>query len=398
MADQPRRIFRCYHTVVDDDVCGATLAGMWKRGYFWAGIIGFLLVVIYALSAYMQQPTHMVAVNVAIYGQDALLVGLGIFLIIIFLLGRQKQDAGQIPERFEPDSPEDIRSIYRKQYLVLAFFFLYEFVFSFQSWAVNDYSAGATWINAIMIFDIVWNIILLLLVVGVFLNKRNFFKPFAYTFIAGTLVEAAMSAALPDWNGVVSNILLAVFLVCATVIPLNRIRFRIINLILLPVVLILTAVAGIIAAIPLNQLNQNEGLLWQEYQQDISNVSSAYSVFIQSSAPTSIDIVNVQTTTAQMDKDAPQLISALDALQTLYQKQLPSVSQRENLKEIQLALQTINVDEQESKVAEELMSYCQDLNFNDLSAAQKSQISSLEQQQNSLNQQSNELNYQSNNL
>ena len=117
---------------------------MMKRGYIWAGIIGAILILCYLITGVTAQPTHILMVNIATYGQDALYVCSGIFLVLIFLKGKQDQDAGRVPVKFDPDTPEDKVVLRRRQNLVFAFFILYGFIQSFQSWVLNSYTAGLT--------------------------------------------------------------------------------------------------------------------------------------------------------------------------------------------------------------------------------------------------------------
>ncbi len=372
-----------------------------KRNSRWAGIIGGLLAVIFLVSEAitLSHPADSLRANIAANVGNLLLVGLGVFLVSIYLKNKHAEDAGHGPVALEPNSAEDIESLKRRRNRIFGFVLLIEAIQSVSSWIINDYSAGFTPQNVGMIFDVLMNIVFLWMVVKLFKNK-NILGILLPTVIFYAIGWIAVDLWRAHWLGIIYEILFAGYFVYASKAPLNRKNHRIAHTIILPAVIILSFVIGIFDNGRLDQLLKNEAKLEQEYTNANIDLTSRYSVFAQKEIPNSVnsvDIKDVRDAIKVVDTKIKNVVLAINALQEEYKKQIASQQQKDTLKRLQNILTIFDLTKKQLEKLDEFMLYAEQLNFRNLSEKQKLDIDNFKREIENLNSQIREVSLKLNN-
>jgi hypothetical protein len=370
---------------------------MWKRGYFWGGIIGailFILGVVGVVNIGLVSPSDLLKVNIANVCQYLLYVLLGVFLMAIFLKGRSKDDAGHAYVKLAPDSPEDIASLRRKRNLIFAFVLLFGIIVDCQIWVLNNYAAGLTLINVLDIFDLVLNIVFLYAAVQLFRDKKGIEKTLLYTMVLYVLVEAVIFGIMGQWGSVVANLLYGSFFVYAIIASVNRKSFRIGQFVILPIAIIFGLfIAGPINGYSLSQLQKSHSFIDLMYGVDNSQVADDYAFFIQSSLPSAADIKNIQNDASTTSSALQQDVSILEAIRAVYEQQVPNVPQQLAIEQINKTIAIAAVYQRQYTVVQQLMAYAATVNFSALTKSQAAEINSMEQQINAFQKQASSLAY-----
>lgn len=118
-------------------------------------------------------PTELLRVNIAKGVTNLLYIGLGIFLVILFFRGRQREDSGHTLQPLEPNSPEDIERLSKRRNWILGFVSLVVLIGSVGSWLLIDFTAGFTLINAVMLFDILTNLAFCYIIFELFTSRKD---------------------------------------------------------------------------------------------------------------------------------------------------------------------------------------------------------------------------------
>lgn len=370
-----------------------------KKISLWAGIIGALLVVAFVLSGAnsFTHPTDLTRVNMAINVSNLLWIGLGVFLIFIYLKTKQKEDAGYIAVKPEPDSAADIELLSKKRNWIFGFVLLIQILGSAQTWILNDYTAGLTLINAEVIFDVLINIVFAYIIIELFRNKKNVLGLLFYTAIIFGLGEGIIDMFRYHWFGAVLTILMSAYFVFAIKAPLNRKNHRIAHLIILPTFFVFAVASQYFDNGNIEQLTKNDVLLEQQYVNNTNTLSSTYNLVLQKETPSSSEIQDVLDAKIKRDAKIQEVVVNFEALKAEYQKQLPNLAQQEMFERIRYFITIININKAQGDKVEELMKYLQKVDLSKLSDTEKTDISSLKKEVDSFNTQITDMQFKLNN-
>ena len=355
---------------------------MMKHGYTWAGIIGALLVLFNsgAVISSMAHPTDLVNVSTALYLQNGAYIALGVFLITLFLKGRARSEAmkGAVITA-EPDSSEDIERLRKNRNWTMGFVILIMMIGSIPAWTLNDYTAGLTIINIAIIWDVLFNAILLYIVILLFRGKPGVEKILLYAIIPYFVVSAGLVYSI-DWSAIISNALMLVYFVTSIKVPLNRKSFRFTQLILLPAIFILMNVTPVFSNAKLDQLARDLNFQLAQYTADKTQVSSDFSLFLQSSAPTKSLIENIKSGISTKEKQIDLVLNVMDAMQAQYEARISNIFQQQQLSLLKKEKALIDITREQDAVIIKLMDYASGVNFAYITQKQEEDMNALMQQ------------------
>lgn len=354
-----------------------------KKPSLWVGIIGGILVVsnIYSGSQALTHLTDMPLVNVAVITGQALTILVGAFLIFVFLKWKKKEDSDVAAPKPTPDSPEDMALLSIRRNWILAFVLILEFIGSSQTWILNNYTVGITTENFFIVFDLLFNLFFIYIIVELFRNKNaNITKILLYTIVIYAVVEGIVAVIWQNWIGVGLDSIFLIYFVLALLMHVTRRNFRLVHLIILPIYLIFSISSGFFSNAYIEDLSKQESLLEQQFVNYSNTLNSAYQIFLQKEKPDIADIQDVHSAYMKRDGNIQQVLDALDILKAEYEAQLPTIKQQENLEQIKYAQELFNLDREQGNKVAELMDYAEKVNFNAITDKQKSDIHTKEQE------------------
>jgi len=356
-----------------------------KKPSTWAAIIGGILTAssLYQLANSLTHLTDLFWVNTAIIVTNLLWIALGIFLITIYLRGRQKEDAGHVAVKAALDSPEDVEVLKKQRRWIFAFVIFVEVIGSVGSWILNNYAAGPTLINVETIFDILLNVVLFYLVIEMLRNKRNILNLFFYTIIVYGLGGTIIELLRHHWYWAVISALFALYFAYAIKAPLNRKNHRIAHVIILPAFIILSLAFSYFANARITELTKKDELLGQQFSNDTGTLTAAYQRYLQWGIPDAKTIQDVRYALEERDKRAREIVDNLNALKEAHGKELPSILQKKALERIRHLQGIISVHREQAEKLSLLMDYSEKVDFYNPSDQQLSDISNLIKEVNS---------------
>ncbi|OGF66931.1 hypothetical protein A3I27_00465 [Candidatus Giovannonibacteria bacterium RIFCSPLOWO2_02_FULL_43_11b] len=353
-----------------------------KRPTLWGAIIGGVIIAgsVYQGAKVLTNPTDLFLVNIAIFVPNLLTVALGVFLVGIYFKSKQKEDEGQEPIKFAPDSPQDIESLAKKRNWIIGFLLLLEIIGSSATWILNDYAAGFAPVNISTIFDVLVNISLLYISIELFKGKRNVLNLLFYTAIVYALGAAFVYIWREHYYGGAVNVLFNLYIIYAIKAPLNRKNFRIAHLAFLPVFVISLFAVTYFDNGNIPELTKKEMLLEQQFLNDSNTLIGTYQLYLQREAPDAREIQDVKDAIEKRDKKSQEIIDNLRTLKSEYEKQISTVAQKETFERIKYLLEMMNIHQAQALKVKELMDYSEKVNFRNLSDKQKSDISNFKKE------------------
>lgn len=347
-----------------------------KKPSTWAGIFGVILIATNVIGAaiLLTNLSILPKVNIALIVGSVFNLALGLFLIGLFIKGRQKEDAAKAVEPHVVNSTEDIAVLTRYRNWIVAFVLAFEVIGSTQLWILNDYTAGFTLINLTVIFDALINILIAYFAFELFRGKKNVLSPLFFTILVFSIVEAGLAALMYQWAGAVYALLFGFYILFAIKISVNRKNFRISHLVILPLIFLASFAVPLIDNQKINELQKNQALLEGKYTNDSGVISSSYALFFQRQAPNRAEIQNVIDGVHKRESRKQEILTNISALEIEYKNDLPRVQQQEALEYLNFKRQVIALDAEQGEKLENFMEYALTLNFANLTQKQLDEI------------------------
>jgi hypothetical protein len=184
-------------------------------------------------------------------------VGLAVYLLVSYFKAKDKLENGQVQTIPTPNSAEDIAVLKIKRNKIIASVFLLEFIGSLPTWITNNYLVGFTYENIHIIFDVLVNICILYFIYSLYKNKPVL-KKLLYFIILSTLGYVGIEIWGHKWWEILSNIVLAVYIIYYIKTKINRINYRIANFIILPLSILIILTAGFFSSSKISDLTSQE--------------------------------------------------------------------------------------------------------------------------------------------
>lgn len=353
-----------------------------KKASTWALIIGIILIgfAVVSGSKTLVNPTNLPLVNIATNVYFLLEASIGLFLVLIFVHTKKNEDFGHTIQKPEIGSHEDIALMSDRRSFILGFILIIEFWGSSSMWILNNYTAGLTLTNVFVIVDVLFNAFFLYVIVQLFKKNMNILSPLLYSFIAYNVIEGILYGLNGHWYGAILGLLITTYFAFAIKAPLNRKNFRIAHLIALPVLLILTLAGQYFDNGNIIPLQQNEALVEQQYANNNSALANYYVIFLQNEHPTASAIQDIVDAKERRDKSIQDIKTNITALESEFEKQLPSIKQKKTLENYRFYLELVDINQKQGDKVAEFMNYAKSVNFNGLTTQQVSEISSYKKQ------------------
>jgi hypothetical protein len=346
-----------------------------KKPSVWAGIIGGILVLIYIFGGItnLANPTDLVLVNVAIAVGDLLFIALGAFLVYCSFKWRQEEEAHPTPVH-APDSKEDIEKLRTRRNWILAFVLLIPMIGSTEGWILNDYTAGLTLLNILIIFDLLFNLLFLYIAISLMRGKADALKLLLWAIIPYGLGLAVLYGLRGYWFGPIIHLLIIAYFIFAIKAPVNRRNYRLAHLIMLPILVILLIAWPQFDNLNMDELSDKQVLLEQQLTTENAQLSGNYVLFLQREAPSHADMTAVQESIVARDKRIHEVLANLDTLEAEERKQIPSVAMEKGHEHNRYFRMTLATHLEQSQKANELMEYAKTLDFQALTDAQREEL------------------------
>jgi len=335
----------------------------------WSLIIGLLLIAINLLGgAYnlSQNPSEFLEVNVSSGIMHLLWTCFGLYLVINYLKSEQRKDASDAEHVIVPDSTEDKAILKTKLNRTIAYFIIVLFIGSTNIWLLNNYLAGLTLNNIGVIFDVVLNLILIYFAINLLRNK-DVWVPLSYTIIIYTFGGLIIYLSKKEWLYAMANIMPAVYFIFAMKMPLNRKYYRLSNMVVLPMVIVLLATFVTLGQTKITAQQKTEARLEQEYVNANTDASTAYTSLIQKQLPSQDDILDAENKIIKRNEKLNLLMAAIKDLQTEYQKQFTTPQQKNTLRKLENDLAILTLYQKQGAKLEQFTKYYKSLNFKSIS-------------------------------
>jgi len=352
-----------------------------KTSSRWTLVIGIAIVALALIGQAFDlvQPSDIRIVDVAGALNSLMWIIFGGYLIYLYVQARNglSSEVAALPAA---GSPEDRERLRIRRNWIIAILLVVSFVISADSWIVNNYFAGATLANIEVIFDLIFNLGFLWIAVELFRGKRDVTKVLLYAIIVYSAVEGVLEymRGFP-FLGLAVLIPLAYFVFALTA-PINRRNHMIAQVVLLPLVIILSLAVTELDNLKLTGMVKAETLLENQYSDDTDNINNLYSRFLQSDSPSRVDMQNILTAIDKRDAKYQEILTSLGNIRAEYEKQLPATDQLKNIEHTDDFLAVLAAQQAQTDKAKEVMQYAEQLNFAYLSDAQMQKLSDLESQ------------------
>lgn len=351
-----------------------------KNPSLWAGIIGGLIVVGNVIGgvSVLSNPTDLPRVNLAAGITYLLWIGFGFFLLSVYFKSKKKEDSGQMAQKVEPNTPEDLVRLGKMRNWVIAFVLLYVAINSAQMWILNDYTAGLTLVNIEVIFDLVTNIIFVFLAITLLRGKKNVLDLVLLTMLGVLIVGGVLSYMREGWMLAVAAVPIAFYFIYAIKAPLNRTNFRIAHVFILPAAMICVFALVSIGNADLNKLLETDRLLFEQSSTQNGVTAQAYTIFLQKNKPTASDIQNTKDALTAGDHIAVKILNdVIKEARIKFRKQLPTIPQQKQLYHLDNYETFVNLNREQGKKMTEFMDYAAMLDFDNLSQKQVTDLSTF---------------------
>lgn len=351
-----------------------------KKPFVWAGIIGGLIVIFSLFSGgadLLSSPSEVVRINIAVGVTALLWLVLGIFLITLYIKGKQREEEGHVPTMPAPNTPEDVERLRMIRNWILGFVVLFQVINSVETWILNDYTAGLTLGNIQVIIDLLINLALIYALVQIVRGARNVTRIILWGMVAMLVLEGPLAVMREGWVAVVPALMFAAYFIYAILAPLNRKNHRIAHLIVLPAVFVIAFAFGTLTVRPVNDILKRSDLAEQQFSTENDALNSAYLLFLQKEAPSAEEIQNIRDATERRQAKLDEVDAITKELISEYAKKLPRVDLVKAIRRSQKNLAYRQIQREQGAAVLKVIDYAEDIDFRSVSSAEGARLNEL---------------------
>jgi hypothetical protein len=349
-----------------------------KKPTFWGLIVGVLLILSggFSLGGVLLDPTELFFVTVATITMSVLWAAFGVFLIAVYISAKSKEESAEESKKTEPNSPEDVSVLEKYRNWIFAFQLLIGTILSTQVWILNTYTEY-TVLNAMVIFDLAAHVVFAYIIVQLFRGKQSVLHFALYFTIFYALIWAVLAGMRFDWASIIASVILAVYVGFALSLSMNRMNFRIVHYLLLPLLFVGPYVASLAMARDMNDLDRTYSQSWEQFSTETDEINGEYGLYLDKEIPDAILIQDVEDAIAKRDTIILTVEENRQKLQQRLHKEMPMVVQQKWLERIRLEGLLLEAHTKQTDALKELMAYSKKVNFRSLSADQRQTLSDM---------------------
>jgi hypothetical protein len=271
---------------------------------------------------------------------------------------------------------EDVSYLNKKQNKIFSYYIIVMLIASVDMWVTNNYSSGLNILNLTTIFDLILNLVLAYYVYILFTNKRNVGKELLYVLVVYCATWFFIDLYRGYWIKSAVSLTPLLYFVYAIKADLDHKKYRFINYVLLPLVIVINISISYLSSPVLSKLEKTNQKVYMEYTNASTDLNAAYSLIFQKETPNIVEIKDIKDKSITLEEKINAYLSSLDNLKAEQEKQMPSTSKIMALKSISEASQTMEIYLRQDKKIQEFSTYFANLNLKNLTDEQKLKISS----------------------